>query len=254
MTTEELETVKDLVLREVPHILEQDPGFAVFIEGLLSEKFPRRDEFARLLDELQATRAESRQQLVKVDERFVKVDEQFEAARAENRQQFVRVDERFAKVDERLVGVERRLDELETNLTRQIQGLQTWMELNIGGFQNKAGRRLEDVVAGAFCYALKRNDILPEQVLLRQVITDEAGLVYRPGRRREVDIIAHGKGIIVFEVKSTADRDDVDDLADKVALVRHQHPGQLVEGVLVMWGAETSHRQWCAEKGLRLIP
>lgn len=250
MTTEELETVKRLVLREVPRILEEDPDFALFIEGLLSEKFPRRDEFARLLDELQATRAENRQQFAKVDEKFTKVDEKF----AQVDQRLGGVEQRLGAVEQRLGGVEQRVDELETNLTRQIQGLQTWMELNVGGFQNKAGRRLEDVVAGAFCYALKRNDIQPEQVRLRQVITDDAGLVYRPGRRREVDIIAHGKGIIVFEVKSTADRDDVDDLADKVTLIKHQHPGQSVEGILVMLGAETSHRQWCAEKGLLLIP
>ena len=63
MTTEELQEVKRGVLQDSPRVLEQDPGFARYIEGILSEKFPRRDEFARLLQELEATRRESNQRV-----------------------------------------------------------------------------------------------------------------------------------------------------------------------------------------------
>jgi hypothetical protein len=128
------------------------------------------------------------------------------------------------------------------------------MELNVGGFQARAGTRLEDVVAGAFCFGLGRRDIQPEQVRLRQKITDLQGVVFRRGKTREVDLIALGEEILVFEVKTTADADDIDDLGDKVALMRHLHPGRKVAGVLVMLGSEREHRQWCAEKGLTLIP
>jgi len=128
------------------------------------------------------------------------------------------------------------------------------MELNVGGFQTRAGRRLEEVVAGAFRYGLQRTDIQPEHVKLRQVVEDTQGVVFRPGKKREIDIIALGDQIIVFEVKSTADHDDIDDLADKVTLIRHQNSGKQVEGVLVMLGAEADHRRLCQEKGLKLIP
>lgn len=218
MTTEELEQVKDMVLRDLPRVLEQDPMFVVFIEGVLSERFPRREEFSALLGELASLRK-------MMEDRFDRVD-----------QQFARVDQQFADV------------------RREIKGLRDWMELNVGGFQTRAGRRLEDVVAGAFCYGLQRADIQPEHVKLRQIVEDTQGVVFRPGKKREIDIIALGNEIIVFEVKSTADHDDVDDLADKVALIRHQQPGQQVEGVLVMLGAETDHRRLCQEKGLKLIP
>jgi len=60
MTPDEIERVKTVVLQELPEVLEHDPGFARWIEGLLSEKFPRRDEFARLLDEVQASRRENK--------------------------------------------------------------------------------------------------------------------------------------------------------------------------------------------------
>jgi hypothetical protein len=232
VTSEELQQVKRMVLQELPGVLEQDPGFAVFIEGILSEKFPRRDEFARLLDEVQAARNESKMRFDQVDRRFEQVDRRFE-----------QVDRRFEQVDQRL-----------EQMTAEIRGLRDWMELNVGGFQTRAGRRLEDVVAGAFCYGLERQDIHPEHVKLRQKIVDQQGIVFRPGKEREVDLIAVGSEIIVFEVKSTADHDDIDDLADKVKLVEHLNSGKRVHGVLVMLGAETDHRKLCSERGLKLIP
>lgn len=48
--------------------LEKDPDF-VLVEGIVASKFPRRDEFARLLDELTASRQEQREGLARLDER-----------------------------------------------------------------------------------------------------------------------------------------------------------------------------------------
>jgi hypothetical protein len=67
LSAQELEDVKQYVLRELPRVLEQDPQFVVFIEGILSEKFPRRDEFARLLDEFTSFRQETRERFDRVD-------------------------------------------------------------------------------------------------------------------------------------------------------------------------------------------
>ena len=302
MTTAEIEHVKRVVLEQLPEVLEHDPGFARWLEGLLSEKFPRRDEFARLLDEVQASRRENKEQFARVDERLDKADVQFE--KVDGRldkvdvqfkqvdQRFDQVDQRFDQVDQRLDQVDQRLDQVDQRLdqvdqrldqvdqrfdrvdqrfdrvdqrmekleqrmddvVREVKGLRDWMELNVGGFQTRAGRRLEDVVAGAFCYGLERQDIRPEQVRLRQTIEDTQGLVWRAGRKREVDLIALGAEIIVFEVKSTADRDDIEDLADKVSLVQALNSEKRVHGVLVMLGAESGHRERCRELGLRLIP
>jgi hypothetical protein len=48
MTTTELETMEREILQRLPRVLERDPQFMIWIEGLLAETFPRRDEFARL--------------------------------------------------------------------------------------------------------------------------------------------------------------------------------------------------------------
>jgi hypothetical protein len=260
VTSEELQQIKRLVLQELPGVLEQDPGFALFIEGILSEKFPRRDEFARLLEEVRAGRTETKERFDQVDQRFERVDQRFEQVdqRFEQvDQRFEQVDQRFEQVDQRFEQVDQRFEQMNQRLdglTAEVRGLRNWMELNVGGFQTRAGRRLEDVVAGAFCYGLERQDIRPDQVRLRQRIVDEHGIVFRPGKEREVDMIALGAELIVFEVKSTADYDDIDDLADKVKLVEHLNPGKAVHGVLVMLGAEAEHRRLCSERRLKLIP
>jgi adenylate kinase family enzyme len=52
-------------------------------EGILAEQFPRRDEFARLLDEMTQQRQEMNQQFKQVDQRFEQVDQRFEQVEQE---------------------------------------------------------------------------------------------------------------------------------------------------------------------------
>ena len=79
LTTEQLEQAKRYILNSLPQILEQSPEFVVFVEGVVADKFPRRDEFARLLDQVEAHRRETQQFQRETGERFDKVDEQLES-------------------------------------------------------------------------------------------------------------------------------------------------------------------------------
>ncbi|MCY4079610.1 MAG: DUF3782 domain-containing protein [Caldilineaceae bacterium] len=79
LTTEQLEQAKRYILNSLPQILEQSPEFVVFVEGVVADKFPRRDEFARLLDQVEAHRRETQQFQKETGERFDKVDEQLES-------------------------------------------------------------------------------------------------------------------------------------------------------------------------------
>ena len=245
-TVSELDDIKAYVLRELPRVLEQDPQFVLFIEGIVTEKFPRRDEFARLLDEFTSFRKETQINFEHIDQRFAQVDQRFEQVD----QRFAQVDQRFAQVDQRLAEMTQQMGALSAD-TRQLRD---WVELIAGGLQNRAGRNLEKVVAGALRLGLKRSDIAPEQVKLRQKISDPLGLVFKAGKEKEVDIIAQNGELLVFEVKSAPDNDDVDDFADKVALLRLQRPDKQVQGVFVAVGAEETIRQRCREQGILLIP
>jgi hypothetical protein len=125
-----LEEIKDYIFEQLPRVLEQDPRFVTFIEGIVAEKFPRRDEFARLLDEVQQHRQETREQFARVDQRFEQVDQRFEQVdqRFEQvDQRFEQVDQRFEQVDQRFEQVDQRFEQVDQrfdHLEQRIDGLE----------------------------------------------------------------------------------------------------------------------------------
>lgn len=107
LTTEQLEQAKRYILKSLPQILEQSPEFVVFVEGVVAEKFPRRDEFARLLDQVEAHRRETQEYKRETDERFDRIDNRFD-----------KVDERLDRMDDRFDKMDDRFDALELTLAR----------------------------------------------------------------------------------------------------------------------------------------
>ena len=86
------------------------------------------------------------------------------------------------------------------------------------------------------------DDISSENVRLRQPLEDVNGMIGPAGRSYEVDILVDNSTLLVFEVKSTCDVEDVDRFADKVALMRTLHPEQKVEGGNRHYGTAQSGR------------
>lgn len=123
----------------------------------------------------------------------------------------------------------------------------------VGRFQVRSGRKLEDVVAGALRLALQRPDLRPDQIRLRQKIVDTEGVVFPRGRSKEVDVVASDGEYLVFEVKSAAEVEDVDDFADKLRLFRHLHPDKTVNGVFITLAPEPDVRERCRELDIRLV-
>jgi len=261
LTAEHLKEIKEYVLTYLPTVLEQEPRFVYFVEGIVSDKFPRKDEFSRLADELRMEREERtlenrrlreeihaeihdlkmemNQRFEKVDQRFEQVDQRFEQVD----QRFEQVDQRFEKVDQRFEGV-----------IQEIRNLRDWVEMIAGRLQTRAGRNLENICAGALRLGLKRPDVSPENILLRQKIKDTDGHVYKPGKEKEVDIWAHDGELLIFEVKSAPDAEDVDNFADKVELVRILNPDKTVSGVFIAVGVEEEVRRQCRIRNIQLIP
>lgn len=110
LTPEQLEQAKEYIFRQLPKVLAQSPEFVTLVEGIVAEKFPRRDEFARMLDELEAHRYETREFAARVDKRFEQVDQRFE-----------QMDQRFEQVDRRFEQVDRRFDSLESKMVEGFQ-------------------------------------------------------------------------------------------------------------------------------------
>ena len=120
-STMTLEEIEELILERLPGILERDPRFVTFIEGIVAEKFPRRDEFARLLDEVQQHRAETANQSRRVEQRVERVEQQLQEHRVETAEQFKRVDQRFDQVDQRFAQVDQRFDQVDQRFAQVDQ-------------------------------------------------------------------------------------------------------------------------------------
>ncbi len=252
---------------QLPDMLERNPeleprAFRAFLKAFVS-----KEEFAAVLSELRELRGEVRHFRQETQERFEQIDRRFEEIDRRFEQidkRFEQIDRRFEEIDRRFEGIDRRFEGIDRRfegidqqfaaLRQMIADEHDWVELTVGGLQRRSGRKLEEVVAGALRVALRRSDIKPEQIRLRQRIVDEKGVVGLPGQRHfEIDILAQDGKISVFEVKSYCEWEDVDRLADKVTLVRSLNPGVEVEGIMIAMSIGDEVRERCRELGITLV-
>jgi hypothetical protein len=287
LTEEELIYILEV---QIPDLLDRRPELQRRIYSAFLDLFARREEIAAIMEELRSLhgefrefREETAQRFAQVDQRFDQIDQRF--AQVDQRfdqidqrfaqvdQRFDQIDQRFEGVDQRFEGVDQRLDQMaqeiresreETarrfdqveqrfaQMSKHFEDLRDWVELVVGRAQVRSGRNLEDVVAAALRVALKRPDIHPESIRLRQKIVDTEGWVFPRGRQKEVDLVAADDEYLVFEVKSAAEVDDVDYFADKVELVRRLNPDKKVRGVFITLAPEPDVQQRCQELGIEL--
>ncbi len=249
-----------LVEIQLPDLLERHPEWEARIYGVLLRMFARREEVAAIMTELRELRTEMNARFDEivsqadvrfgqVDARFDEIVEQADVRFAQVDARFAQVDARFEQVDARFEHIERRLDKMDNDLS----GFRDWMYLNVGQLQTRTGRELEDVIAGALRFALKRPDIRPENILLRQPLFDKDGLVYPRGRTKEVDIVASDGEYLLFEVKSAAKPGEVDDFADKVTLARLLYPDKDVKGIFISLAARYDVQERCRQLGIELL-
>ena len=221
LTDEELlETLE----KQLPALLARHPEMERRIYTAFMRTFATKEEVAAVLSELRDFRGEF--------DAFQSKTEKFQSEMETFRSE---VDERFEQMDQR------------------FSDLRDWVEMIVGRFQTRSGRKLEDVVAGTMRLVLGRDDILSQNVRLRQPLEDEDGLIGPSGRRYEVDILVDNSTLLVFEVKSVCEVEDVDRFADKVGLMRRLHSDKTVDGVIVTMAPLDEVEARCVEWGIKLV-
>lgn len=221
LTDEELlETLE----KQLPALLARHPEMEQRIYMAFMRTFATKEEVAAVLSELRDFRGEF--------DAFRSGTETFQSEMVTFRSE---VNERFDQMDQR------------------FSDLRDWVEMIVGRFQTRSGRKLEDVVAGTIRLVLGRDDVLSEHVRLRQPLEDEDGMIGPSGRRYEVDILVDNSTLLVFEVKSVCEVEDVDRFADKVGLMRTLHPDKTVDGVIVTMAPLDEVETRCVEWGIKLV-
>ncbi|MBI2571009.1 MAG: hypothetical protein HYV63_28725 [Candidatus Schekmanbacteria bacterium] len=233
------------ILEQLPELLRAAPELRYRLYEVIADEFPPRREMERLLAELTAMREESNRRFEAMDRRFEAVDRRFEAVD----QRFDAMDQRFDAMDQRFDAMDQRFDAMD----QRIADFGHHLDVVVGGLQRRAGRNLEEMVAGTLRYALDRTDLKAEHVRLRQHVEDRTGLIGPAGRRYEYDILAIDGRICVFEVKSTPDNEDVDRFRDKCDLVERELGRGPIERVLVTLDKTPRLRRYCDARGVVLV-
>jgi hypothetical protein len=228
---QELTQVRNYLIEILPELLRSEPAIATTIEGILAQHFPRRDEFARLLEELRDFRQETNQ--------------------------------RFEQVDHHLDGLEKgqlairrdvaKLQSGQDYLLRRLDGMEAWMQLLTGQLRNEKGRAMEEIVALGLRYGLGQPDIKAENIRLNQRLVDKDASVYPVPSETEVDLVATNGELLVFEVKSSGKMGEVTAFQVKLRLLSVQNPDKRVRGVFIAPEPGDDVRRLCVQYGIELV-
>lgn len=201
------------------------------LKGHLLALLREDDEFAQIVArklEQTVVFKELREFREEVNRRFEAMDKRFEAMQAE-------MNKRFEATDKR------------------IETIHDWVGVVVGGFQTRAGRSLEDAVAGTLSLALRMKDVKPESIRMRQKIVDAAGMIGPAGREYEYDIFASNGETIVFEVKSNLDSEAVERFSDKADLAARAIGCARIRKVIVSLDKRSDAATACKRLGIELV-
>ncbi|NCT01212.1 MAG: hypothetical protein GW770_04780 [Candidatus Altiarchaeum hamiconexum] len=108
------------VVSVLPRILMEEPALKYEIYAILEEHFPPKEEFNRILEEIEKSRIETNKRFAEAREesnrRFEAIDKRFAEAREESNRRFEAIDKRFEAVDRRFDAADKRFDKIEATL------------------------------------------------------------------------------------------------------------------------------------------
>jgi len=225
------------VIKSLPGLLKEHPELRLRIYDVLSEEFVRRGEFYEFMK--------------KSDERFEQLLQELRAFREDTNRRFEAVDRRFEEMREdmnhRFEEVYRGFDKMD----RDFKDLKDWVGIVVGGFQRRAGKSLEDAVAGTLRIALDR-DVKPENITMRKKMRDDDGLIGRAGREYEIDLYITDGECLIFEIKSYAEDDDIENFNDKAELAIKKLGLKKAKKALITLEKRTSVVKLCDKYGILL--
>lgn len=200
------------VIKSLPMLLKEHPELRLKIYEIISEEFVRKGEFYEYMK--------------KSDERFEMLLQALRAFREDSNRRFDKVDSDF-------------------------RDLKDWVGIVVGGFQTRAGRSLEDAIAGTLRIALKK-DVKPENITMREKIMDEEGFIGPKERSYEIDLCITNEESLIFEIKSYAEEEDIERFNDKAELAIKKLGLKNVEKALITLEKRPSVVKLCDQLGILL--
>ena len=213
--------IRDLIQRELPHLIAEDPGIRDFILRTVSEYYTPRDEFSdrfdRILAELQRDREEQR---LKWDEQNRKWDEQrLEDARKWEEQR-LKWEEQNRKWDEQRLEDARKWEEQRLERERDREESDRRYNSTIGALGSRWG------VCSEASFRNGLQAILTESFgveVLNLQEKDPEGEVFGRPDQVEIDVIIQNGLVIVCELKASMSKSDMYTFDRKVAFYQKRY-------------------------------
>ena len=252
------------ILRVLPILLKQDRKFQTEVYSVLSETFAKNEDVKQILDEMRISREESNKRFEEMrqesNKRFEQSDKRFEEMRQESNKRFEQMDKRFEIMQEQMdkrfdamqEQMDKRFDAMQEQMDKRFQEQKDWVGTVVGGFQRRAGRSLEDAVAGTLRVALRKTDVKSENLKLRTKIKDDEGIIGAKDREYEIDLYIHNSESIIFEVKSYLESEDIFRFNDKAELTKKKFGLSDPLKVIVSLEKDRESTKICEELGVIL--
>ena len=252
LTTQEMQEIKTTLLQDLPQALAEDQAFNNFIREVVGDMSPSKEDFARFLEALAEARFETGQRFDHLEGRFDRqegrLDSLYDRMKASEKElgEFD-LQMKYARLD-----IARNGSQL-SYVIRRMDGMGAWIKAIEGKKGSDKGQNLEETFATALRFGLQNAGIKPENIRLRVKLTDSEGLVYRRGHTTEVDIIIEDQRWTVFEIKASAEKDDVTSFWFKLKLIRLQQPDKEIRGVIFSCRDDAELKDCCRDYEIELI-
>ncbi len=222
---------RELLTRELPHLLRQDPGLRVLLWEMLRPYFADRKEtegrFEALLEEFRREREawfkkweENERRWRESQKRWEENTRQWrenerrwqenERRWRENERRWRENERRWQENERRWRENERRWEENQEMLRRLMEEdkrLDRRIDSTIGALGARWGLQAEESFRNALAGIMK--DVAPDVEVVRVVEWDEAGEVFGRPDQIELDLIIKNGDLIIGEIKSSMSKSDM---------------------------------------------
>jgi chromosome segregation ATPase len=124
LTETDFSQIQDYFLKKLPQWLRQSPEIATAIEGIVAQQFPRRDDFARLLEEMKSLRQEVSWRLElqsqEIHDHRQEMEQRLESLRQELHDHRKEMEQRLESLRQE---VEQRLESLRQDTEQRLESL-----------------------------------------------------------------------------------------------------------------------------------
>jgi hypothetical protein len=243
--TEEAERI----LKLLPDLIRRDETFRIKLWQVLNGEFSSKADLAQVLQQIERSREESNRRFEESNKRFEALTTSIQESREESNKRF---EELTMALRETREEVARQFESFKAEERIARRDLKHWVDIVAGGFQNRAGRSLEDAIAGTLRIALEMKDVDPAKIALRKEIVDSQGRMGHVGRSYEIDMVVADGETWFFEIKSVANREDVERFSDKVDMAVFELGLSGVRKALITLEKSDEVRAACHEHGIVL--